>query len=48
MLAQTGDDLDDALARVSPASVEWKLDGARVQVHKKEERALISRAAFTR
>jgi DNA ligase-1 len=35
MLAQTGDDLDDALARVAgPASVEWKLDGARLQVHR--------------
>jgi DNA ligase-1 len=34
MLAQTGDDLDDALARISPASVEWKLDGARLQVHR--------------
>jgi DNA ligase 1 len=34
MLAQTGDDLDDALARVGTASVEWKLDGARLQVHR--------------
>jgi DNA ligase-1 len=34
MLAQTAEDLDDALARVHPASVEWKLDGARLQVHR--------------
>jgi DNA ligase-1 len=34
MLAQTADDIDDALARIHPASVEWKLDGARVQVHR--------------
>jgi DNA ligase-1 len=34
MLAQTGEDLDDALARIRPASVEWKLDGARLQVHR--------------
>jgi ATP-dependent DNA ligase I len=34
MLAQTADDLPDALARVSPAAVEWKLDGARIQVHR--------------
>jgi len=34
MLAQTGDDLEDALARVSPARIEWKLDGARLQVHR--------------
>ena len=34
MLAQTAEDLDDALARISPAGVEWKLDGARIQVHR--------------
>ena len=34
MLAQTADDLDDALARIRPARVEWKLDGARLQVHR--------------
>jgi DNA ligase-1 len=33
MLASPAKDIEDALARVSPASVEWKLDGARVQVH---------------
>jgi ATP-dependent DNA ligase I len=34
MLAQPAVDLDDALTRVSRASVEWKLDGVRVQVHR--------------
>lgn len=34
MLAQPADDIDDALARIRPAALEWKLDGARVQVHK--------------
>jgi DNA ligase-1 len=34
MLAQSADDLGAALARISPAAVEWKLDGARIQVHK--------------
>ena len=34
MLAQPATDIDDALSRVSPASVEWKLDGVRVQVHR--------------
>jgi DNA ligase-1 len=34
MLAQTAADLDEALARVRPAIVEWKLDGARLQVHR--------------
>jgi DNA ligase-1 len=34
MLAQTAADVDDALGRIHPAAVEWKLDGARVQVHR--------------
>ena len=34
MLAQTAEGLGDALERISPASVEWKLDGARLQVHR--------------
>ncbi len=34
MLAQPATDIADALARVSPAAVEWKLDGIRVQVHR--------------
>jgi len=44
MLAQTADDLDDALERLRPAAVEWKLDGARLQVH----RAGSEVRAFTR
>ena len=34
MLAQTADDIADALGRIAPAAVEWKLDGARIQVHR--------------
>ncbi len=34
MLAQTAEDVGEALARFSPAALEYKLDGARVQVHK--------------
>jgi DNA ligase-1 len=35
MLAQTAEDLDAALERLTPpAAVEWKLDGARLQVHR--------------
>jgi ATP-dependent DNA ligase I len=34
MLAQTANDVDAALERLSPAAVEWKLDGVRIQVHK--------------
>jgi DNA ligase-1 len=34
MLASPSQGVADALARVNPAVVEWKLDGARVQVHR--------------
>jgi len=35
MLAQTADSVDAALAKLGgPAAVEWKLDGARIQVHR--------------
>jgi DNA ligase-1 len=34
MLAQPADDMADALARVPLPALEWKLDGARVQVHR--------------
>jgi ATP-dependent DNA ligase I len=35
MLAQPADGVDAALARTGfPAAVEWKLDGARIQVHR--------------
>jgi DNA ligase-1 len=34
MLAASAKDIDDAMARIGQASVEWKLDGARVQVHR--------------
>lgn len=44
MLAQTADDIAGALDRVGLAAVEWKLDGARIQVH----RAGADVRAFTR
>ena len=34
MLADSADDVDAALADIDAASVEYKLDGARVQIHK--------------
>jgi len=34
MLAQAAGDLVDALQRLRRASLEWKLDGARIQLHK--------------
>jgi len=33
MLASSAPTIEDALARISPAAVEWKMDGIRVQVH---------------
>jgi DNA ligase-1 len=44
MLARTAADLGDALTRVRPAAVEWKLDGARIQVHRLGEEVRV----FTR
>jgi DNA ligase-1 len=41
MLAQTATDLSDALADLGPAAVEWKLDGARVQVHRDGDRVRV-------
>ncbi|HYO82202.1 MAG TPA: ATP-dependent DNA ligase [Bryobacteraceae bacterium] len=34
MLAQTADDVEDAIATLGEAALEYKFDGARVQVHK--------------
>ena len=39
MLAQTAADVADALARLGgPLAFEWKMDGARIQVHKSRRR----------
>jgi ATP-dependent DNA ligase I len=34
MLAQSAEDVPAAFARIRPAAVEWKLDGARIQIHR--------------
>jgi DNA ligase-1 len=34
MLAQTASDVGEALERLGTAGIEWKLDGARLQVHR--------------
>jgi DNA ligase-1 len=34
MLAQSASDIGEALDRIRPAAVEWKLDGARIQAHR--------------
>jgi ATP-dependent DNA ligase I len=44
MLAASADDVAEALSLTGPASVEWKLDGARVQVHRRGDEVRI----FTR
>ena len=33
MLASSAPSVEEALARISPAAVEWKLDGIRIQAH---------------
>jgi DNA ligase-1 len=44
MLAQTATDVDDAIARQGECAFEWKLDGARIQAHKKDDEVRV----FTR
>jgi DNA ligase 1 len=44
MLAQPAADIGAALEKVHPAAVEWKLDGARIQVHRSGREV----AVFTR
>jgi ATP-dependent DNA ligase I len=44
MLAQSGDSLDEALERTGRAAVEWKVDGARIQLHRSGDEV----RAFTR
>ena len=44
MLAHTADDVASALGRLGRASIEWKLDGARIQAHRSGEEVRI----FTR
>lgn len=41
MLAETAQDVGAALALTGPASIEWKLDGLRVQVHKEGARVAV-------
>src|SRR5207249_2321042 len=37
MLAQPATDVDEALGQFEEAALEWKIDGARIQVHKRGE-----------
>ena len=44
MLAGTAPDLEAALGKIMPAALEWKLDGVRVQVHRRGDEVRV----FTR
>ena len=44
MLAASAPNIGAALERISPAAVEWKIDGIRIQVHKQDHEVTI----FTR
>ena len=37
MLARPAKDVDEALERLGEAAAEWKLDGARVQIHRRDD-----------
>ena len=41
MLADTAASVEEALAEGAPASIEWKLDGARIQVHRLRDRVAV-------
>jgi DNA ligase-1 len=41
MLAKTATDVEEALAELGPASFEYKLDGIRIQVHKRAQEVRI-------
>ncbi len=41
MLAQPAQDIEQALRQLGTAALEWKLDGARVQVHKSDEQVRV-------
>jgi DNA ligase-1 len=41
MLASTADSVADAMAGFDRASVEWKLDGIRIQIHRRDEEVRI-------
>jgi DNA ligase 1 len=41
MLASTADSVADAVAGFERASVEWKLDGIRIQIHRRQEEVRI-------
>ncbi len=45
MLGATAEDAAEAIGELGEAALEWKLDGARIQVHRRAMRWPCSRAA---
>ena len=41
MLASTAESVDDAVASFDRSSVEWKLDGIRIQIHRRGDEVRI-------
>jgi DNA ligase-1 len=41
MLADSSPTIDEALAAAEPVMLEWKLDGARIQVHRRDDRVAV-------
>jgi ATP-dependent DNA ligase I len=41
MLADSGSSIGDAWSPGVPTAVEWKLDGARIQVHRRDDRVVV-------
>jgi DNA ligase 1 len=41
MLADSAPTVDDAMSEGIPAGIEWKIDGARIQVHRREDRVAV-------
>ena len=41
MLADSASDIPEAFSEGGPFAVEWKLDGARIQVHKRDDRVAV-------
>ena len=41
MLADSAPTIGDALGETGPAILEWKLDGARIQVHRRDDRVAV-------
>jgi DNA ligase-1 len=41
MLADSAEAVADALSESVPAAIEWKIDGARIQVHRRDDRVAV-------